>query len=177
MNKIGLLEMRVELLKIIKESGDLENIQSYQHSNGTFTTEQGWKVEVDFPVIDYSYFLMMKIPTQRKNSVNVTYSIEGEESQYSKTTYRELIKILKTVSDIIIEYANNNPNTEAFCFFAANKDSSKLLSKTDPQKTSIYKTIVVKRLSNLGKDWKLKDVKIGGQGFNGFVIYKNKDKK
>lgn len=177
MNKIGLLEMRVELLKIIKESGDLENIQSYQHSNGTFTTEQGWKVEVDFPVIDDFYFSMMKIPTERKNSVNVTYSIEGEESQYSKTTYRELIKILKTVSDIIIEYANNNPNTEAFKFFAANKDSSKLLSKTDPQKTAIYKTIVVKSLSKLGKDWKLKDVKIGGTGFNGFVIYKNKDKK
>ena len=177
MKKIGLLEMKVELLKIIKESGDLENIDSYPHSNGRFITEQGWKVEVEFTVIGDFYFSMMKIPTEIKNSINVSYSIEGEESQYSKTTYRELIKILKTVSDIIVEYANNNPNTEAFCFFAANKDASELLLKTDPQKTAIYKTIVVKRLSKLGKDWKLKDVKVGGTGFNGFVIYKNKDKK
>lgn len=174
MNEPTLLEMRLSLLNILNEVGDLEGVEAYPYSNNTFTTDEGWQVKVDLSVIPFGEFQLLNIPTKRFNTINVEYTIEGEQSQYKKATYKELIKILKTVSDIVLQYVKDNPNTEALVFFAANKDPQNLLTKTDPQKSKLYKTIVVKRLSLLGPDWKLRNVEIGGSDFSGFVIYKTK---
>jgi hypothetical protein len=174
MNKPSLLEMRMSLLNILNEVGDLEGVEAYPYSNNTFTTDQGWQVTVELSVIPFGEFQLLNIPTKRPNTINVEYTIEGEQSQYKKTTYKELIKILKTVTDIVLQYVKDNPKTEALVFFAANKDPQNLLTKTDSQKSALYKTIVVKRLSQLGPNWKLKDVEIGGSDFSGFVIYKTK---
>lgn len=174
MKKTILLEMRDALLRLISEAGDLENIESYPHTNEQFITDEGWQVKVEMSVIPFNEFQTLYIPTKRRNTINVSYSVEGEQSQYEKTTYKGLIKILKTVSDIVLEYVKQNPNTQALVFFAANKDPQNLLTKTDPQKSTIYKTIVIKRMSKLGPEWKLKDVEVGGPEFSGFVIYKPK---
>lgn len=174
MNKPTLLEMRMSLLNILNEVGDLEGVEAYPYSNSTFTTDQGWEVVVDFSVISVGLYEILRIPTNRDHTINVSYQVEGEDSQFEKTTYRQFIRILKTVSDIVLQYVKDHPKTEALVFFAANKDDQQVLTSTDPQKSTLYKTIVVKRLSLLGPKWKLKNVQLGGPSFSGFVIYKTK---
>lgn len=167
-NKPTLLELKLHLINIIKESGDLENIDAYQYKNNQFETEEGWKVKVVFNKVPNGYLDYFKLPS---NSINVGYSIEGNESQHEKTTYSKLIKILKTVSDIVIDYANKNKKVEGLMFFAASKDSAKLLTHSDPQKTAIYKAIVLKRISKLGLNWTVRDLELDND-YKGFLIYK-----
>jgi hypothetical protein len=170
--KLNTLSLKIILESIIKETGDLAGIISYDYTNGEFTTEEGWKVIVKLSHIkepDYSY---LNLPFRQRNVKAVEYTIEGEQSQYKKTTYSKLIKILKTVSDITIEYINNNPNLQALVFFAANKDPDQLLSNTDPQKSAIYKAIILKQISQLGQKWIVKDIDIHAS-YNGFILYKN----
>ena len=174
MKRITLLEMRVQYLRILQEVGDLDNIESYPYQDSSFVTEEGWKVEVGFEVIPYAEFEQLNIPTKRRNTINVSYSINGEHSQHSKTTYKQLIRILKTVSDIIKDFVKGNSRVEALVFLAANKDSKKLLTHTDPQKSAIYKSIVVKSVSKLDSKWKLRDFEIGGPEFAGFALVKIK---
>jgi hypothetical protein len=169
--KLNTLSLKIILESIIKETGDLKGIISYDYTNGEFTTEEGWKVIVKFSHIkepDYSY---LNLPFRQRNVKAVEYTIEGEQSQYKKTTYSKLIKILKTVSDITIEYINNSPNLQALVFFAANKDPDQLLFNTDPQKSAIYKAIILKQISQLGQKWIVKDIDIHAS-YNGFILYK-----
>jgi hypothetical protein len=166
------LSLKIILENIIKETGDLENIIPYNHNNGEFTTEEGWRVVVKFHHIKEPEYGYLNLSFRQKNVKSVEYTIEGEQSQYKKTTYSKLIKILKTISDIVIEYINDNPNLQALVFFAANKDPDKLLSNTDPQKSAIYRAIILKQISQLGQKWITKDIDIHAS-YNGFILYKN----
>lgn len=167
-SKPSLLELKLHILNIIKESGDLENIDGYAYKNNTFKTEEGWKVKVVFNKVPDGYLDYFKLPP---NTINVGYSIEGTESQHKKTTYSKLIKILKTVSDIIIDYAKQNKDIEGLMIFAANKNAERLLTHSDPQKNSIYKAIVLSRLGELGPNWTVRDLELDND-YKGFLIYK-----
>lgn len=170
--KISLIEMRHQYVRMLQEVGDLENIESYSYENNSFTTDENWKVKVDFDVVPFAEFEQLNLPTKRRNTYNVSYDVNGDQSQYEKTTYRQLIRILKTVSDIVKDFIKANTEVEALTFLAANKDPQKLLTHTDPQKSAIYKTIIVKAISKLGPSWKLREVEIGGTQFSGFVLLK-----
>jgi hypothetical protein len=172
--KITLLEIRTQYLCILQEVGDLENITPYPYENNSFTTEENWKVKVDFDVIPFAEFEQLNIPTKRRNTYNVSYDVNGDQSQYKKTTYKQLIRILKTVSDIVVDFVKDKNTVEALGFLAANKDPQKLITHTDPQKSAIYKAIIVKSISKLGSEWKLREVEIGGSEFKGFVLIKTK---
>lgn len=169
-NKPTLLELKLHLINIIKETGDLKNIDPYPHENNQFETEEDWKVKVEFNKAPKDYIDYFKLPS---NTVNVGYSIEGNQSQYKKTTYSKLIKILKTVSDIIIDYVKKNKSVEGLMFFAASKNAETLLTHSDPQKNSIYKAIVLSRLGELGSNWTVRDLELDSN-YEGFIIYKNK---
>lgn len=168
--KPSLLELKLHLVKILKESGDLENIDAYSYKNNEFETEEGWKVKVEFDNLSKDHIDYFNIP---KNTKNVAYSIEGSDSQYKKTTYRKLIKILKTVSDIIIDYVNKNKKIDGLTFFAAHKNADKSLLQTDSQKTAIYKAIVLNRISKLGLNWTIRNLEVDSD-YKGFILYKNK---
>lgn len=173
-NKIILLEMRNQYLRILKEIGDFENIESYPYQNNSFITDENWKVKVDFDVVPFAGFEQLNLPTKRRNTYNVSYDINGDQSQYSKTNYKQLIKILKTVADVVKDFVNSNNEVEALTFLAANKDPKKLITNTDPQKSAIYKTIIIKNISKMDSKWKLREVEIGGPEFMGFVLIKQK---
>jgi hypothetical protein len=173
-SKITLLEMRTEYLRILHEVGDLENVEAYPYENNNFTTDENWKVKVDFDVVPFTEFEQLNLPTKRGNTYNVSYDVNGEQSQYKKTTYKQLIRILKTVSDIVVDFVKGKDTVEALGFLAANKDPQKLITHTDPQKSAIYKVIIVKSISKLGSKWKLREVEIGGPEFRGFVLIKTK---
>jgi len=171
---ITLLEMRIAYVNMINEIGDLKNIESYPYKDNKFTTDENWTVKVDFDVVPFAAFEQLNLPTKRRNTFNVSYTINGEQSQYQKTTYKELIKILKTVSDIVKDFVKSKNDLEALVFLAANKDQQKLATHTDPQKSSLYKLIIVKTIAELSSEWKLKEFEIGGPNFNGFILAKIK---
>lgn len=170
---ITLLEMRTAYVNMLNEIGDLKNIESYPYEDNKFSTDENWTVKVDFDVIPFASFEQLNLPTKRRNTFNVSYTINGEQSQYVKTTYKELIKILKTVSDIVKDFIKNKNELEALVFLAANKDQQKLVTHTDPQKSALYKLIITKTISELNPGWKLKEFEIGGPDFNGFALIKN----
>jgi hypothetical protein len=172
--KVTLLEMRFEYMRMLKEVGDLENVEAYPYENNSFTTEENWKVKVDFDVVPFAEFEQLNLPTKRRNTYNVSYDVNGEQSQYKKTTYKQLIRILKTVSNIVVDFVRGKDTVEALGFLAANKDPQKLITHTDSQKSAIYKAIIVKSISKLGSEWKLREVEIGGPEFKGFVLIKAK---
>lgn len=173
--------MKGQLMRIVSELGDLENIEVYPNKKITkdfteFKTEIGLKCIVNISDIkknDYGYKLLKVDDLNLENIKNVGYNINGNESQYKKTNFKELIKILKTVSDIVINNIKNDASIDGLVFVAANKDEKKILARTDPQKDKLYKTIVVKSMANLPGNWKLKDFELA-PNFNGFMIYKEK---
>lgn len=173
-SKITLLEMRFEYMRMLKEVGDLENVEAYPYKNNRFVTDENWEVNVDFDRIPYGMFDQLNIPTKRQNTFNVSYDVNGEQSQYKKTNYKQLIRILKTVADIIKDFINSDSKVEALAFLAANKDPQKLITRTDSQKSAIYKSIIVQSISKLDSKWKLKEVEVGGPEFNGFILIKEK---
>ena len=172
--KITLLEMRTQYLRILKEVGDLENIEVYPYKDNSFTTDENWVVKVDFDVVPFAEFDQLNLPTKRRNTFNVSYDVNGYQSQFKKTTYKQLLRILKTVSDIVKNFIKDNNTLEALTFLAANKNMNKLITHTDPQKSAIYKSIIVKNISKLDSEWKLREVEIGGPEFSGFVLIKTK---
>jgi hypothetical protein len=175
--RITLLEMKLQYARMLKEVGDLESIQSYPYSDNHFTTEEGWKIDVNFEDLDSEDFDLMDLQTDPKKSFNVGYAINGVDSQYAKTTYKKLIRILKTVSDMIVDFVKKNRETEALVFIASNKDPDKALTDTDPQKSALYKTVIVKNISKLGGRWKIKELEVDGFGYIGFALIKDKQNK
>jgi hypothetical protein len=169
-SKISILEVKLTLESIIKEVGDLNNIETYPYVNNEFTTDDGLHVVVNLDRIPYPEFTLLNIPTKRSETRNVEYSVEGEHSQYKKTTYGELIKILKTVSDIVVEQIRSNSNIKGLVFLAANKNPKNISSQTDPQKTKLYRAIILKQISSLG--WTLRNIELESKEFNGFLLYK-----
>lgn len=182
MKRVTILEMKTQLAKVIREAGDLRGIEPYDYKylnrvlGYVFTTEEGWDVHVEIERVgEHEYNQMEPMPVPWKNTYNVGYSVQGEQSQHTKTSYKSLIKILQTVATIVEEFTNKNASLiHALLFTAASKDPTKILTHTDPQKTALYKAVVLKNLGRLQGDWHVRDVKLDEE-YNGFVLYR-KDK-
>jgi len=162
--------LKILLEKVIKEVGDLENIKPYPYVNTSFTTEQGWKVITNFQPSDPEDLKIIGINTEfyQPPIYNVIFQVEGVESQFTRTTTFEYLKILKTVTEICYDFIReNDPN--GLTFFAANKNDSNFI-ESDPQKHKLYKLIVMKQLLKDSK-YKMVDLKIYDR-FEGFMIYK-----
>jgi len=173
--------LRIILEQIIKEVGDLDNIKpfSYKKINKLeyqFSDEKLNPIYVDFQkyddsTIEYLNKTDFKSDILKKDvTFNVLYTIKGNQSQLYKSDYKTLIKILKTVLEIISDFINQNKEVEMLTFYAGNKDQNKLLSTTDPQKTNLYKVILLKNI-NKYPGWTYADTK-NDSSFNGFVLYK-----
>lgn len=158
--RIPLIALRLKL----NEIGDLKNIEAYPSENNKFITKDGWNVEVFFtPIEDEGH--------EDYQIRNVGYEVEGESSQYKKSTYSELIKILKTVSDIVLKYIEDNPNVKMLLFYAANKDTDKISRETDFQKSALYKAIIVDQITQVSKGWTLRETEVKDK-YQGFMLYK-----
>lgn len=165
--------IRLKLIyeQILKEVGDLENIKQYSYSSNSFTTDQGWKVNVDFRELDKEELFLLKLKSEYYPGpiFNISFTVEGDETQFSKTNMHEYLKIIKTITEICKDFIlKENPN--GLVFFAANKDKEEIFSKTDPQKSKFYKAIVVKQLSKI-QGWRLINISLYDE-FEGFMMYK-----
>mgnify|MGYP007083420982 FL=1 len=170
-----MIKLKILLEQIIKEYGDLDKIPVYPHQNNKFTTDEGWNVEVKFDEWDEEYLKAININTEiyKPPVYNVSYAVEGIETQFTKSTYGSLIKILKTVVDICEDFIKEQkPN--GLILFAANRNEDKILSITDPSKTKLYHAIAIKYIFKNLPNYTLVDIS-NFKGFDGFMIY-NKEK-
>jgi spore coat protein CotH len=164
------VRLKFILENIIKEVGDLENIEPYSYKGNTFYTSDNLKVKVYFDLPLTSNLEKYNIGVNRKEATEIAYDIEGIESQYKKTTYKELIKILKTISDIVIKFIESHSEKKALIFFGASKTGEEFT--TDKQKNKLYKTIVIYQIGKNLKGWKLKNIDLENN-FKGFALLKN----
>lgn len=165
-----MIKLKLLYERLLKEVGDFENIKTHSYSNNSFTTEQGWRVNVDFQKYNNEDLEALSINTKFYPSpiYNVVFSVEGVQSQFNKTSLHEYLRILKTVTQICSDFLKkNDPN--GLIFFSANKDESKFLT-TDPQKSELYKLIVMQQLLKNNK-YKMIDLPVD-EKFKGFMIYK-----
>lgn len=140
---------------LITEVGDLKGINTFPYRKRTkeeyrFTsnvgkvsvyieelTQEDTRLKVSYKDFDYT-----------KPQVNLGYSIEGVNSQYTKSNPRELFKIIKTVVQITNDYiAKYSPY--AVLFFGINKDGT---LADDEQKNALY---LIVANQNLPKGYRL----------------------
>lgn len=173
--------LKVLLEQVIKEVGDLDNIKSFPYKKISVTEYQFFDehenpVDVDFQkydnwTIDHVNKVDFKSNILKHNvTYNVLYTLKGSQSQLYKSDYKTLVRILKTVLEIIKDFISQNNEVEMLTFYAGNKDQNKLLSVTDPQKTNLYKAILLKNISQY-PGWTFADTK-NDTSFKGFVLYK-----
>ena len=108
--------MKLKKLSIlILDSIDFTKIESYPFNVVSLTTE--FETELDKVLVEFTrisdFERSIKYPpalinTKKIIGYNVQYSVSGEDTQYRKSNYKYLIKILKTVTDIIIENIKKN---------------------------------------------------------------------
>lgn len=165
--------MIVAEYKAIREVGDLNGIDPYPIQGRKFTTDAGSRVEVRFEEITKGNYSVYHIPTSIKHAIHVGYAVEGEDSQFKKSNYRELIRILKTVIKITLRFLESHPEVDGIVVFPVNKDSSKRLGESDYQKHLLYKALMVKHISKLGNNWTEKDIHVFGEkSLKAFLLYR-----
>jgi len=170
-----MISLVLEYKKLVKEVGDLNNINSYNFIKNSsnkysFKTEDKLGVIVTFTPFDENDCKELNISYP---AYNISYFLEGVETQYQKTNYEYLIKILKTVFDISIDWINNNPKINNITLFASNKNKDTFLTKTDPQKSKLYKIIFIKNINKLpGGNWDFKTINVDEDFYQGLLIYR-----
>jgi hypothetical protein len=165
-----MIKLKIIYEQLLKEVGDLENIKSYPYSNNSFSTNLGVRVNVRFQEYDNKDIEALNLNTKYYQApiFNVVFDVEGDENQFIKTTLDEYLKIIKTVTEICIDFIKEkNPN--GLTFFAASKNRNNLF-QTDPQKSKFYKVIVAKQISQIS-GWGLVNLPLDDK-FEGFMMYK-----
>jgi len=162
-NYMSPLKLVMLLEEIMQEVGDLEKTTSYpikkiNDFKYSFEIDQDLAAVIKFNNGDIDqYFLNgIKIPTKPliNNTYNVSYTINGVDTQAQKLDYATLIKVLKTVSDVTIEFVKSHKDIEALLFMEMSKTGQTIDgSYSDPQKYNLYKAILIKNLNKLGPSW------------------------
>jgi hypothetical protein len=160
---ISPLKLVILLEEIMSEVGDLDKMLSYpvkkiDDLQYSFDINDELSAVVKFSTGDLDQNLLnsLKIPTKPSadNTYNVGYLINGTDTQAKKLDYSTLIKVLKTVSEITIQFIKSHKDVEALLFLAMSKTGQSINgSYSDPQKHNLYKAILIKNLNKLGQDW------------------------
>lgn len=169
------LVMQLEVL-------DFKNIKPYKRTGDSYDTPIG-KVGIEtfkmdeedmdhlkFPlIVQQSLNFYKKKPGANTNIYNIGYDVEGSETQYAKTSYKELVKILYTVVMYGKEFLEKE-KPFAVVVFSTPKYASAYEENPfadDPQKMRLYKYIVS---SNIPKGYNIADADYYGK--KGIIIYR-----
>lgn len=151
------LNLRALLREVLNEVGELEGIESYSFSKTSndmykFKTEQGDKVIVKFALYPLTYIenSLPKDIDPNGTFINIEFEVEGEDTQFRKSTYNYLIKILKTIFNITLDYLKIN-HPKYILIVATNKSKQKSSEELDQQKGKLYQAIMLKNINKLPK--------------------------
>jgi hypothetical protein len=151
------LELRALLREMLKEVGELDGIESYSFSKISndkykFKTEQGDEVRVKFALYPLTY-IEDSLPSDIDSSgtfINIEFEVKNQDTQFRKSTYSYLIKILKTIFNITLDYLKIN-HPKYILIVATNKSKEKSSEELDPQKGKLYQAIMLKNINKLPK--------------------------
>jgi len=170
----------------LKEVGDLNNIIPYSHKNNSFITNEGWKVNVSLTEIDEDDLKFMELDEYPKKTYNVSYTINGDQSQYKKSDVKSLFKIIKTVVEILQDIINKDNTIKGLTFFPRNENRDRILTVMDLQKgksyQSIYQTQIITYIFDIckiniyntilqDKQWEQKHLELDGD-YTGILLYR-----
>lgn len=155
-NKLSLLETFGE---IISEVGDLNKINPYSYNltsmGGQFEfnyNNKDFLVEVNIKKVPLDMIHRFQFPpvvnSDEKTLYNVEYTVNGHDLQFEKTDYSTLIKILKTISEIVHKQIAKLENP-LLTFFSVDRKGS---ATEDKQKNNLYRITLGK---NLPSGWRL----------------------
>lgn len=168
-----MISLVLEYKRMLKEVGDLVNIIPYEFKKTNsnkyeFKTNDNLNILVLFSPYDKDDCEELNIDFP---AYNISYYVEGIETQFKKTDYNYLMKIIKTIFNISLDWIKSNPNINNITILAANKNKDKFLSQTDPQKDKLYKSIIISNLNKFPGDWNFKRLDID-KDYNRLLIYK-----
>lgn len=147
----------IKLLSLLSENlmeyGDLKNIEPYSFvqkdsSNYTFDSEEGSNVDVIFTKItelEVKHTKIPKIIDKKKISsyFNLGYKVQGVESQAKKSDFKELLRIMKTITIVVDDFLGKN-NGAALLVFEQNKNPK--LRNYKGQKSLLYNAVITQNL-------------------------------
>lgn len=161
--------------EILKEVGDLNNIEGYPYEKDSdrffhFSDSDGDYVEVAFELFedDMLNSLNRKLPDGDYYSVG--YDVELNQSQHKKSDYRNLLRIIKTVVEITVKFVKEHPSLKGFIIFGTAKDMSVAVKQTDEQKDKLYKSVVYSKLSSMNFYLVDRITIDGNENFKGFAL-------
>ena len=171
-NRVTLISL---LSEIVSEVGDLERIKSFKWTKEdeftyTFQLEENVGGRVKFSdiknfVVAGSFDLPETVDFDKiEHYAGVGYEIMGVESQYKKSDYATLIKVLKTVSEIVGNFLKAHPET-LLAVFESDKDTGEISYK---QKSLLYKNIISK---NLPSKYRMANASYIKEKIPGFIIF------
>jgi hypothetical protein len=153
------------LVELIKESMneimDFSNIDNYDYEYydfnlnnnqnksliGRFQLDDNLNVEVFVEKINSELVIVPPILDKSGEIYNIAYSIEGNTKQYKKTTLKELIKILKTVTLIVKEFINSVDTSEINPIFVLYSEPKNNEILSNGQKYELYSELLSKQLT------------------------------
>ena len=146
-----LIEIINESLNEILDFNKIDNYEYNYYGNNTligeFYLDDNSKVEVTQGEINPLFLNIPQVFNLKNGIINIVFSIEDITSQYKKTTFKELIKIIKTVVLIIKKFINSNNDNPIYVIYAEPKIKNEF-QLSDRQKRELYKMILLKHLPN-----------------------------
>ncbi len=143
--------------EILKEVGDLQNIEPYPFTvRGRLAkvhTSGPEQIDIFYEEVS-GYIDMSSIPPvynpENNKIVSFTFDVNGVQTQFKKSNYKELIRILRTVAEFFKEVSpsilREYGDSTIFIIASQSKTSGEFL--TDSQKDAIYYQILIKNLPN-----------------------------
>jgi len=150
---------KFELIEIINESLineilDFNKIDSYEYNYygnnpliGEFYLEDNSRIKVVKQKINPIFLDIPQVFDLKNGIINIVFSINDITTQYKKTTFKELIKIIKTVVLIIKKFIDSNNDNPIYVIHAEPKIENEF-QISDRQKRELYKMILLKHLPN-----------------------------
>jgi len=146
-DKITLVKL---LDEIINEVGDFNNIIPYEYDQSGFILSDGYKVDVKISELGNNIIDIPPIFNPYDNKIyNLSFNVEGDDAQFKKSNYAELIKILKTVVEILKDKIEILLKGSIFTILASDKKGN---ISMDKQKFKLYKSIISK---NIPSDYRI----------------------
>ena len=166
------------LRDLILEVGDMNNqipydIQTPSKSKAEFFTDLGKKVSIEIQQIDHEmfergvdldsvpdiFFDSYNLTKKNKNLFNLTFDVNGSETQGAKTDLKGYFKIMKTILDFANDFIDKN-KPFAIIILAEEKSEHDI-------KKQYYGEILKK---NINTDYRLLDNIKSNFGNGGFII-------
>jgi hypothetical protein len=169
-----MIKLKLLYNKMIQEVGDLKKIQPYKY-NKLSDRRYSFEIGEDVVIIIFTKYDNEDLQGLKLEGDvwNLGYLYNGDDTQYKTESFSLLMKIMKTVFDVSVDFTNSKPEIKNITLFGTNKVKDLKQLKTDQQKSNLYINVFIQNRSQLNGDWWYKDISLDDD-FKGYLIYNKK---